>query len=843
MSKSICKRQGIILSVVMSLLIGQMPLYAEAEDSLQKSRDYTKSVLAPIRWTRSSEEKEKVLGVVERKWDWQTANSIETPITEEVLIWDGPYNSYYRRYIDKITGKIHSSATWKTQNRVDLRRFRGYFEIPEGYTTEDFVRLSSVVQEQYSHLNNGNIIPINDNIYVFVYPEEVSGLIDDNSNSEYYFMNYLAFWTGTANKTNNGVIQSFYGKSGTYADRNTQIGPKVTDGWYAEATIDNIGNVMHETTGGASSGTKFVIDIFTEDNSPGGGGGMDEMVLEFEENPKAEVHAFSETYAIPSNKMSIVQETKGLLANDSVNKAVTAKIIEGTNDAFRTVKANEVAYDIYKDEEKVAHIAYADERGQFVIKPENNYVGEIQFDYEVKDKLEKFDVATAYLYVMPYVDVVYEARETQKVLLQVKAQYGNPYGELPEDIIWINGTANVREELNIEPLDISKLDKNNNYDFIQGEINQNGEWVTEVEVLPYTYKFTQANQEINLQYEVSTKDVQVNMYHQYEYNNDDDDYNIQMSLEVGTNLQVEDYIDTTANGKYAAYEKYEIDEIEIYEMEAEGSSRLELANIKGRESIILEGDKVYELTFKYKRKEIIPPEQGGSGDVEEPDKPSVPGEGTEEPDKPSVPGEGTEEPDKPSVPGEGTEEPDKPSIPGEGTEEPDKPSIPGEDSETPEDEVEIPDEDLPAGPINPGIPEIPSDDEDEIEIPDETLPGTGTDIDDSITTPEMPDDEIEIPDEEVPSGPINPEIPGDTSNGNEIDEEHQENTDAPGVDESLTDNSGEISSSEENNKSDKVTEKTDNPQTGDRGLFWQIITLVAALFGLSLIYKKKDTSR
>ncbi|MDO5518631.1 MAG: hypothetical protein Q4F66_13830, partial [Clostridium sp.] len=613
MSKSIRIKQGIALTMMTSLAISQMPLYASTEDAMQ-TRAQVSSVIAPITWTRSSET--EVVGVEERQWNWQIASSIETPITEEALIWDGEYNPYYRDYIDEITGDRHPSATWETKNGVDLRRFRGYFEIPEGYTTEDFVRLESIVQDEYSHLNDGNIIPINDNIYVFVYPQEVSSLINDDPNSEYYFMNYLALWTGTANKTNNGVIQSFYGKPGTYADRNTDIGPAVTDGWYAEASIDNIGSVMHETTGGAGSGTQFVIDLFTEDNSPGGGGGMDKMILEFKENPKAEVHALSETYAIPAGKPSIVQEAKGLLANEGTNEAVTVKMLESENEAFRTAKVGKSAYNVYKDDEKIAYISYVDERGQFEITPEEDYVGEVQFDYEVHDKLEKSDVATACLYVMPYVDVVYENSETQEVLAQVKGQYGNPYEALPEDIIWINEAADAIESLKIEPLDVSRLNKNNHYEFIQGQINEDSQWQTDIEELPYTYKFTQANQEIKLQYDVSIKDVEIEMYHQYI--DADDDYTCQMNLKAGEGVQIEDYSDTTANGKYAANEKYEIDIIEIYEKETENAFQLATANIKDGESIILEGDKVYELTFKYKLKET--------------DKPIIPGEG--ETDKP-----------------------------------------------------------------------------------------------------------------------------------------------------------------------------------------------------------------
>lgn len=50
-------------------------------------------------------------------------------------------------------------------------------------------------QSSYSKINNGNIIPINDDIFIFCYPKDKAELINDDPDSDYYFLNYLVFWS------------------------------------------------------------------------------------------------------------------------------------------------------------------------------------------------------------------------------------------------------------------------------------------------------------------------------------------------------------------------------------------------------------------------------------------------------------------------------------------------------------------------------------------------------------------------------------------------------------------------------------------------------------------------
>lgn len=572
---------------LISLVFNYIPIQANADEEI--------TVLAPITWERSSEEVGEVLGVKERKWNWSIASGIETPIIDITKIWDAQHEAYYRGYINKMNGNIHSSATWKTQNSVDLRRFRGTFTIPEGYSTEDFVRLRSIVQDQYSNLNEGNIIAINDNIYVFVYPETVSDLITDDENSPYYFINYLAFWTGTANRPNFG-IQTFYGKMGTYATRDTRNGPKVTDGWYAEATIDNLGTVMHNTTNGSAAGTKFVIDVFTEDNSPGGGGGMDEMVLEFKKNPHASIKAHNESYAVPTNKETLIQSENGLLANDGPTGTVTSVLKEGYVDDFEVKSLHDGTYEILKGEQLVAKINYIDEVGQFKIQPTQDYIGEIKFAYNVCDKLGKSEEAQTTLYVLPQVTVKHIDVDTNEVISnQVASYYGNPYKEMAADTFFVSGLNNVASNLEIQQATVGE-----EYKYISGEIISQNDDIEEISIMPYNYSYKQANENIILKYKNQT--THLTIAHQYS-KDVDKNYEVEVAVEPNSTVKVKDYIDTTAQGIYEDNAKYTVTDI-ILEQEDQHQS-ISLANIIDKENVTVDeiltllAGKNYRITIYY----------------------------------------------------------------------------------------------------------------------------------------------------------------------------------------------------------------------------------------------------
>ena len=185
----------------------------------------------PITWTRST-------GVynsskkINTTWNWDTLmksiGDSTLTITDPNKIWDGSRSSdgitsthNFTDYLpnDKITvykngneeRKMYDSASWKLGDTDSYYRFRGEFDLSkialeEGYTYADYdYTIESVLKEL------DNRIYINDNMYVFVYPTDVT-LNNDN------FTDYLAFWTGTSNK---GGVVEFHDRQGTKATQAT----------------------------------------------------------------------------------------------------------------------------------------------------------------------------------------------------------------------------------------------------------------------------------------------------------------------------------------------------------------------------------------------------------------------------------------------------------------------------------------------------------------------------------------------------------------------------------------------------------------------------------------------
>lgn len=245
-----------------------------------------------ITWSRSDNENDEEWHtyydkVDDEQWTWSQVAGITTPILGDE-VWDGSRlingqvshnysNSNYlgEDVITALNGTLYDSATWTQKQVYDdreattLHRFKGTFNIQE-YNPNDYeFTLNQVVNE--------NKIYINDNMFVFVYPE---GTELDDSN----YMEYLAFWTGTIGGDNKNKswweeksVADFHGRKSTpaYWDvrennvPNTALG-KLTNGWYCDAVDDNIGNFIAK--GYRDTGkTTFVIDIITEDFAAGGG--------------------------------------------------------------------------------------------------------------------------------------------------------------------------------------------------------------------------------------------------------------------------------------------------------------------------------------------------------------------------------------------------------------------------------------------------------------------------------------------------------------------------------------------------------------------------------------------
>lgn len=99
-------------------------------------------------------------------------------------------------------------------------------------------------QSSYSKINNGNIIPINDDIFIFCYPKDKAELINDDPDSDYYFLNYLVFWSGTAAQYEGKTFHGIASNEAKWDQGNDKL--ELTDGWYVKADPDNIGTAIFQ---------------------------------------------------------------------------------------------------------------------------------------------------------------------------------------------------------------------------------------------------------------------------------------------------------------------------------------------------------------------------------------------------------------------------------------------------------------------------------------------------------------------------------------------------------------------------------------------------------------------
>lgn len=247
----------------------------------------------PITWSRSDTYvynkggSEVSLGL---DWTWYdvTNHLSDLSITNENQVWDGSrmaqHNLNNAAYLAENTitaykDKLYDSATWKinSSNSTDeaLTRFRGSFDLKNLQKESDYdyadydYTIKSVLDDSR--------IYINDNMFVFVYPEGA-----DITNENY--KDYLAFWTGTSNRSDD--IQYYQEKAGTRAYNNIAAGGqwrengvddssnpfcKITNGWYAKPVEDGAGGIIQRELAKNPSNTRFYIDVITHDNATGGG--------------------------------------------------------------------------------------------------------------------------------------------------------------------------------------------------------------------------------------------------------------------------------------------------------------------------------------------------------------------------------------------------------------------------------------------------------------------------------------------------------------------------------------------------------------------------------------------
>lgn len=303
------KKIAICMYILMSLCV-VFPAHILAEDETTAVPLGAKTVV-DITFSRMTEDgNAKVLPIA--RWNWSDVSDINYSWTTDV--WDG--GTIGDRYLQG-EERPWDVATWHTNRPIwnwssDVRRFRAEFTIPQGYSVFDDVMLASV--GDYRELGLDNIVPINDNIYVFIYPKDTD-INDDN------FLDYLAFWTGSAlqpavEQINGDQPLTFHDIAGIQAfdlKKNTEGSiPKEhplshTDGWYSESSQDNVGHIMRNSP----DSREFVVDLIIEDFAEDGG--MDRLNLTFTKTQEAGRYGYAVEYYSGSvsekNKIGVTSGT------------------------------------------------------------------------------------------------------------------------------------------------------------------------------------------------------------------------------------------------------------------------------------------------------------------------------------------------------------------------------------------------------------------------------------------------------------------------------------------------------------------------------------------------------
>ena len=329
-----------------------------------------------INWKRSRETGEVAQHVANTSWTWSTAKNIQLGTTDQDTVWNA--NGHRAAKWNYLTGASDGAS-----NRMDLRRFQGAFTIPAGFRRTDTVQFSSVNQAAYQALNGGNIIPINDDIFIFCYPKGTV-LTDEN------YLNYLAFWSGTSGPRdgrygeNDGT--TFHGLKGNKShstDASDSIIP-YTDGWYVDADLDNIGASLFRN-GTPAAGDQYVIDIFTQEYATNGG--MDKPQITFTHSNDYRVQAQNDSYQATSGTpadLDILNNDKVYFADtdvtDQVALEVDANSLVSSTEGITLDKTSDGNYSVLQGDTEIGDLTVNDD-GTGTFTPDAGFTGNIKFKY------------------------------------------------------------------------------------------------------------------------------------------------------------------------------------------------------------------------------------------------------------------------------------------------------------------------------------------------------------------------------------------------------------------------------------------------------------------------------
>jgi len=194
-----------------------------------------------LTWQRSSESDVAVFPGYGAQWTKEQGLAI--PLDPAVLVWDGGQaGQYYTGYstrgdISWASWTCTQNPTGKSTTGTDLRRFQTTFDIPSGYTvTGGFI---GSVNPGYA-----GVIPMNDNIYIFVNEE-------------------LVFWGGTISVLDPPRTHFLGMERRPTEPQNKALFPE-TDGWHMSGAIPEVsGSLFVEGSN--------VLDVFAEEFWTGGG--------------------------------------------------------------------------------------------------------------------------------------------------------------------------------------------------------------------------------------------------------------------------------------------------------------------------------------------------------------------------------------------------------------------------------------------------------------------------------------------------------------------------------------------------------------------------------------------
>lgn len=270
-----------------------------------------KYIKTNISWSRTNEN--NVMSILRQntfKWKWSDVQTLASNmVTEKSQVWDASNDTdtilnngkshYYTAYLPHETRTAWDAATWqlKSGSEADMRLFRGKFQIPSGIDSVGNFKLDTVT--------GTNRIQINDNMFVFIYPDSKDFVMDDSN-----YLDQLAFWA-TGSETPLGDVTSTYNAKfgGVENNKTSRIekfrqhgtgwtSPKageitggdeglyLSDGIYMPVNDNNISSPV-KVASGFKNYKNWIIDVYVQDVY--GGGGMDQLYISMSGNTNPNV--------------------------------------------------------------------------------------------------------------------------------------------------------------------------------------------------------------------------------------------------------------------------------------------------------------------------------------------------------------------------------------------------------------------------------------------------------------------------------------------------------------------------------------------------------------------------